>query len=121
MSQWTDKPQYTVGETAVIYCRLLADRSDVKGYEMNWIIFDHGNGGGSVDLFDVPAYAHSSIESNVTYSKLTLRDLTLNHMDKIVCKALFLVNRTLTQLFGNGTILQISNASLTEGKNKQIK
>lgn len=114
VEQWPESQQYTVGQTAVIHCRLLKDQSHVKAYDMMWVIFDHGNGGKVVDLLDVPAYANASKESNVTYSKLTLKHLTMNHMDKLVCKALCLVNRTLTQLFGTGTILRISNASQSE-------
>lgn len=120
LKQRSNKTQYTVGETAIIYCSLL-EQSDVEGYEVTWIVeFDPKN---KQDLTDVDIYKHAEIESNATYSKLTLTNLTMNHIDKLICKATFWVNKRMIQRLGNGTTLQIvhsvqSTTSQTEGMSK---
>lgn len=119
VNQWTEKTQYTVGETAVIYCNLSTDESAVEGYEMNWVIFDYGNKGRIKDLSKVAAYKHHiGIVSSETSSILTLTNLTVYHTDELVCDAVFLINGRLTELLGNGTILQISQVIQPKGLNK---
>lgn len=115
VSQSEDKPNYTVGETAVIYCNLHTDQSDVKGYKMKWVISGSGHVNNRGDLSDLPIYAHAEIEKTEISSKLTLKNLDTHHTDKLVCIARFLVNGTLTQLSGDGTILKISPATHIEG------
>lgn len=115
VTQKEEKPQYTVGDTAVIQCKLHTDQSDVKGYKMRWVVSGSGHVNNRRDLLHVPIYAHANTENTEISSKLTLRNLSTHHTDKLVCVARFLINGTLTQLSGNGTILNISKATHKEG------
>lgn len=119
VTQKEDKSHYTVGDTAVIQCKLHTDQSDVKGYKMKWIVSGSGHASNPRDLSDVPIYKHADIERTEISSKLTLKNLTTHHTDKLVCVARFLENRSLTQLLGSGTVLNISQATHREGMFKQ--
>lgn len=112
VEQWTDKVSYTAGETAVVYCSLRWDQSGVSGLNIMWMIPKANNPDSFQKLKAVAVIASRAdiqpSETNETFTTLRLRDITINDKQTLVCLAKYLISGRVKQIWGDGTVLQVS-------------
>lgn len=108
VKQYALKEKYEIGDSAVLYCNLTKDQEIVRSCTMIWKIWD-ANSNSRETISNTEKYNQRiNIISKDYFSSLTIRDLTVNDTEKILCTATCFVNEKLQYMPGNWTTLAVT-------------